>query len=205
MAEPVRVLIADDHPLFRLGLRYSLQAQGFVVLAEAESGSQVLSLCGIHQPDVAILDVKMPELDGLQVCQAITQGFPQIVVVLLTTFQEPALVAAAQQAGARGFFSKDTQPQELATQIRTLLTNPNHLCLPVITDLPRLTPRELTVIRLLSQGLANKQIARQLGLSIETIKEYASTAYRKLGATDRVTALFRAQELGLLQPHHEDT
>jgi len=204
MAEPVRVLIADDHPLFRLGLRYSLQAQGFVVLAEAESGSQVLSLCGIHQPDVAILDVKMPELDGLQVCQAITQGFPQIVVVLLTTFQEPALVAAAQQAGARGFFSKDTQPQELATQIRTLLTNPNHLCLPVITDLPRLTPRELTVIRLLSQGLANKQIARQLGLSIETIKEYASTAYRKLGATDRVTALFRAQELGLLQPRRED-
>jgi DNA-binding NarL/FixJ family response regulator len=204
MAEPVRVLIADDHPLFRLGLRYSLQAQGFVVLAEAESGSQVLSLCGIHQPDVAILDVKMPELDGLQVCQAITQGFPQIVVVLLTTFQEPALVAAAQQVGARGFFSKDTQPQELATQIRTLLANPAHLCLPVITDLPRLTPRELTVIRLLSQGLANKQIARQLGLSIETIKEYASTAYRKLGATDRVTALFRAQELGLLQPRRED-
>jgi len=199
MIDPVRVLIADDHPLFRLGLRYSLQAQGFVILAEAESGSQALDLCGIHAPDVAILDVKMPGLDGLQACQTITKSFPQIVVVLLTTFQEPALVAAAQQAGARGFFSKETQPQLLATHIHALLINPDHLCLPVITDLPRLTPRELTVIRLLSQGFANKQIARQLGLSIETIKEYASTAYRKLGATDRVTALFRAQELGLLE------
>ncbi|MEN9205534.1 MAG: response regulator transcription factor [Thermostichales cyanobacterium BF4_bins_65] len=197
----VRVVIADDHPLFRLGLRYSLQGEGFEVLAEAESGSQAVQLCGVHRPDVVILDVKMPDQDGLQACQSIRRDFPAIVVVVLTTFQEPALVAAAQQAGARGFFSKDTQPHHLAGHIRQLLADPDHVYLPTVNELPRLTPRELTVIRLLSQGFANKQIARQLGLSIETVKEYASTAYRKLGASDRVTALFRAQQLGLLEEH----
>ncbi|GAB4218245.1 MAG: response regulator transcription factor [Synechococcales cyanobacterium] len=197
-APELRVLIADDHPLFRLGLRYSLHAQGFLVVAEAESGSQAVQLCQEHRPDVAILDVKMPEQDGLSACQQIIGlGIP-IMVVLLTTFQEPALIEAARHAGARGFFSKETQPHELANQIRQMMRDPHQSCLPIIAELPRLTPRELTVIRLLSQGLANKQIARQLGLSIETIKEYASTAYRKLGANDRVTALFRAQELGLL-------
>ena len=196
MSSPVRVLIADDHPLFRLGLKFALQAQGFEVVAEAETGSQAVEYCRRCPVEVAILDVRMPDGDGILACQQITElGLP---VVMMTTFQEPALIEAARRAGAKGYLSKETDPAELARIIRQILATPDQDWLPAPCELPKLTPRELCVLQLMSQGLANKQIARRLGLSIETVKEYASTAYRKLDATDRVTALLKAQQLGIL-------
>ncbi|HIK20070.1 MAG TPA: response regulator transcription factor [Synechococcus sp. M44_DOE_062] len=198
MIFPVRVLIADDHPLFRLGLKFALQAQGFEVVAEAETGSQAVHHCRSCAIDVAILDVRMPDGDGIAACQQITElGLP-VVVVMMTTFQEPALIEAARRAGAKGYLSKETDPAELARVIRQILAAPEQDWLPAQQELPKLTPRELCVLQLMSEGLANKQIARRLGLSIETVKEYASTAYRKLDASDRVTALLKAQQLGIL-------
>ncbi|MFS8837623.1 response regulator [Synechococcus sp. R6-5] len=198
MTSPVRVLIADDHPLFRLGLKFALQAQGFEVVAEAETGSQAVHHCRSCPIDVAILDVRMPDGDGIAACQQITElGLP-VVVVMMTTFQEPGLIEAARRAGAKGYLSKETDPAELARVIRQIVAAPQQDWLPAQQELPKLTPRELCVLQLMKEGLANKQIARRLGLSIETVKEYASTAYRKLDASDRVTALLKAQQLGIL-------
>ncbi|MFS8884223.1 response regulator transcription factor, partial [Synechococcus sp. R55.3] len=118
MTPPVRVLIADDHPLFRLGLKFALQAQGFEVVAEAETGSQAVHHCRSCPIDVAILDVRMPDGDGIAACQQITElGLP-VVVVMMTTFQEPGLIEAARRAGAKGYLSKETDPAELARVIR---------------------------------------------------------------------------------------
>ncbi len=198
MSSPVRVLIADDHPLFRLGLKFALQAQGFEVVAEAETGSQAVEYCRRCPVEVALLDVRMPDGDGILACQQITElGLP-VAVVMMTTFQEPALIEAARRAGAKGYLSKETDPAELARVIRQILADPDRDWLPAPKGLPKLTPRELCVLQLMKEGLANKQIARRLGLSIETVKEYASAAYRKLDATDRVTALLKAQQLGIL-------
>lgn len=198
MSSPVRVLIADDHPLFRLGLKFALQAQGFEVVAEAETGSQAVEYCRRCPVEVALLDVRMPDGDGILACQQITElGLP-VVVVMITTFQEPALIESARRAGAKGYLSKETDPAELARVIRQILANPDRDWLPAPKELPKLTPRELCVLQLMKEGLANKQIARRLGLSIETVKEYASAAYRKLDANDRVTALLKAQQLGIL-------
>ncbi|PIK95146.1 LuxR family transcriptional regulator [Synechococcus sp. 60AY4M2] len=198
MSSPVRVLIADDHPLFRLGLKFALQAQGFEVVAEAETGSQAVEYCRRCPVEVALLDVRMPDGDGIAACQQIVElGLP-VVVVMITTFQEPALIESARRAGAKGYLSKETDPAELARVIRQILANPDRDWLPAPKELPKLTPRELCVLQLMKEGLANKQIARRLGLSIETVKEYASAAYRKLDANDRVTALLKAQQLGIL-------
>ncbi|MEN9204157.1 MAG: response regulator transcription factor [Thermostichus sp. DG02_1_bins_55] len=198
MSSPIRILIADDHPLFRLGLKFALQAQGFEVVAEAETGSQAVNCCREAPIDVAILDVRMPDGDGILACRQITElGLP-VVVLLMTTFQEPALIEAARKAGAKGYLSKETDPAQLAQAIRQIVAAPEQDWLPAQQKLPHLTPRELSVLQLMAEGLANKQIARRLGLSIETVKEYASAVYRKLEASDRVTALFKAQQLGLL-------
>jgi two-component system nitrate/nitrite response regulator NarL len=202
--DPVlRVFIADDHPLFRLGLKFALQGQGFEVVGEAESGSQALAVCSSTQPDVAILDVKMPDGDGIQICQQLLAQSGSLVVILLTTFQEPALIQAARQAGAKGYLSKDAADTLISHTIRQIIQDPSRDWLPIVEEIPHLTPRELAVLKLMMQGLANKQIARKLGLSIETIKEYASSAYRKLDTNDRVSALFRAQELGILSPEKD--
>lgn len=198
MTDPLRVFVADDHPLFRLGIKYALQGQGFEVVGEAETGSQTLVRCAETLPDVAILDVKMPDGDGIQTCRELVQSLESLVVVLLTTFQEPALVQAARQAGAKGYLSKETEASVLAQTIRQIVEDPEKDWLPEVEELPHLTPRELLVLQLMMQGSANKQIARQLGLSIDTVKEYASSAYQKLGTHDRVSALFRAQDLGIL-------
>jgi DNA-binding NarL/FixJ family response regulator len=168
------------------------------VVAEAETGSQAVNCCRSCPIDVAILDVRMPDGDGILACQQIVElGLP-VVVVMMTTFQEPALIESARRAGAKGYLSKETDPAELARVIRQILANPDRDWLPAPKELPKLTPRELCVLQLMKEGLANKQIARRLGLSIETVKEYASAAYRKLDANDRVTALLKAQQLGIL-------
>jgi DNA-binding NarL/FixJ family response regulator len=193
----LRVLIADDHPLFRLGLKYALQGQGFTIVAEAETGTQAISHCSQMLVDVAILDVKMPGGDGIQTCQQLTHLYPTLIVLLLTTFQEPALIEAARKAKAKGFLSKETDPALLANAIQQIFRDPDKDWMPIV-DLPHLTPRELTVLKLLMTGLSNKEIARNLSISVDTVKEYVSASYRKLDVMDRVSALRKAQELGIL-------
>lgn len=195
----MRILIADDHPLFRVGLRYALQAQGFTVVAEATDGQEAIAAYLEHQPDVTLLDVKMPKLDGIEACQRITAAHPKALIIILTTFDEPAIIQAARRAGATGYLSKELDPDELAATIRKIADDPQHAWLPRV-KLPELTQREAQVLHLLQQGYSNKAMAKVLGISPETIKDYLNGVYRKLEVKDRLSAAQRAHELGLSTP-----
>lgn len=194
----LRVVIADDHPLFRMGLKYALSAQGFEVVAEAEDGRAAVSVCQESRPDVVLLDVKMPELDGLEACRIIKDVHARTVVVMLSTFDEPAIIGAAKRAGANAYLSKETDPTALAALLRDIANNPEQNWLPAV-EVPRLTPRETEVLNLLAQGRTNKAIAKQLGVSPETVKDHLTGIYRKLEVRDRLSAVREAQGLGLLQ------
>ncbi len=191
----MKILIADDHPLFRLGLSMALSDEGFDVVAEASNGREAVERSdGV---DVVVLDVKMPELDGIEACRVIAARERAPLVVMLSTFEEPAIVQAARDAGASAYLSKDTAPRELAQMLRSILAQPDASWMPAV-ELPSLTPREADVLRLLARGLANKAIARSLEISPETVKEYMKELFRKLGVRDRLNAVRRAGELGLL-------
>lgn len=192
----MRLVIVDDHPLFRMGLKYMLTQQGFDIIAEAEDGSSALDACREHKPDVILLDVKMPKMDGIAVCEALQQIAPEIVIIFITTFSEPAIIQAARDAGARGYVSKETTPALLAEQIREVVSSDINL-LPDVS-VPRLTPRESDVLPLVAQGLSNKKIALLLGVSPDTIKDHLARIYFKLSVNDRTEAVSRARELGLI-------
>lgn len=194
---PVRVLIADDHPLFRIGLSLALKADGFEVVAEAENGRQAVERARQLDVDVVLLDVRMPELDGIAACRAIAATADAPVVVMLTTFEEPAVIEAARAAGARAYLSKETSPRELARMLHNILAAPERDWLPEVA-LPELTPRESQALTLMARGLSNKAIASELGISPDTVKDYLENVYRKLDVRDRVSAVRRAAELGLV-------
>jgi two-component system, NarL family, nitrate/nitrite response regulator NarL len=193
----VRVLIADDHPLFRMGLSLALGAEGFDVAGEVENGRQAVERCAQGGVDVVLMDVKMPGMDGIEACRQAAGGEHAPIVVMLTTFEEPAMVRAAQQAGATAFLSKETEPRELARLLRAIVADPERDWMPRV-DLPELTPREEQVLQLMALGLSNKAVAKELGLSPETVKDYLMGVFRKLDVRDRVSAVRRASELGLL-------
>ncbi len=194
--DALSVVIADDHPLFRMGLRYALSSEGFTVLAEAARGDEALATCLREHPQVALLDVKMPGMTGIEVCAHLHRAHPDIMVVLISTFQEPAILMAAREAGARAYLSKETSPLLLAQQLRQMHAHPERDYLPV-ADLPRLTPRERDVLHHLSRGLSNKEIARELGLSPDTVKDHLASLFGKLEVGDRVSLLNRSRALGL--------
>ena len=196
MTGALTVVIADDHPLFRMGLRYALASQDFTVLAEAARGDEALEVCLRERPQVALLDVKMPGLTGIEVCARLHAAQPGVMVVLISTFQEPAILLAAREAGARAYLSKETSPLELARQLRQMHAQPGRDWLPV-ADLPRLTPRERDVLRELARGLSNKEIARALSLSPDTVKDHLASLFGKLEVGDRVSLLNRSRALGL--------
>ena len=193
----MRVLIADDHPLFRLGLALALGAEGFEVAGEVENGRQAVERCAQGGVDVVLMDVKMPDMDGIEACRQALAGARAPLVVMLTTFEEPAIVRAAREAGATAFLSKETEPRELARLLRAILDDPERDWMPRV-ELPDLTPREAQVLQLMARGLSNKGIAKELGLSPETVKDYLLGAFRKLDVRDRVSAVRRASELGLV-------
>ncbi len=192
----IRVLVADDHPLFRVGLSHALRGLNFDVIAEAGDGLEAVSKCLLLRPDAALLDAKMPRLDGLEACRQIASIVPQIRLVMLTTFSEPALIEAARIAGAAAFVSKETDAAQLGKLLERLVRDPDRREFPRV-DVPKLTSRELEVLHGLSQGLSNKEIARQLSISPETVKDYLENVYRKLEVPDRVSAVSRARALGL--------
>ena len=196
--KPARsVLIADDHPLFRLGLKYALSARGFEVRAEAADGRAALEACRTGRFDVVLLDVKMPVMDGIEACREVRRLERAPLVIMLTTFEEPAIVAAAREAGATAYLSKETDPGALAELIEAICSAPGRSWLPRV-ELPDLTPREAQVLRLLAEGHSNKAIARALALSPETVKDYLNGIYRKLEVRDRLAAVNAARDLGLV-------
>ncbi len=192
----LRVLIADDHPLFRLGLAYALRGQGFEVAGEARDGRECVELCRTQEIDVVLMDVRMPDMDGIDACREVRSLPNPPYVVMLTTFEEPGIVQAAREAGASMYLSKQTSPSEVAHLLTKLVAQPEREWIPRVS-LPDLTPRERDVLLLLNKGFTNKQMAKELNLSPETIKDYLNGVYRKLQVRDRLAAVQKANELGI--------
>uniref|UniRef100_A0A7C6E3P4 Response regulator transcription factor n=1 Tax=Thermus tengchongensis TaxID=1214928 RepID=A0A7C6E3P4_9DEIN len=191
----LRVLIADDHPLFRLGLRAGLEGEGLVVVAEAQDGKEALEKTLALNPEAVLLDLRMPVLNGLECTRILRRKGYSGLIALLTTYQEPALVREAFLAGADAYFSKELSAPELKRRLLRVAQGEEKLKPP---DLPSLTSREEEVLRLLAQGLSVKEMAKALGLSPDTVKDHLENLYGKLLVRNRVEALEKARSLGFL-------
>lgn len=192
----MRLLIADDHPLFRMGLRAALEREGFAVVAEASDGQEAVRLGLELLPDGVLLDVRMPQVDGIAATRMLREQRYNGLIALLTTFNEPVLIQQAAYAGADTYWSKELPPEALAERLRRLgLGLEPRLRAP---ELPKLTAREQEVLQWMAQGLSTKEIARHLHISPETVKDHLVRLYEKLEARNRVEALERARSLGLL-------
>ncbi len=215
----IRVLIADDQALVRGGFRLILEAQGDVqVVGEAEDGREALELALALVPDVVLMDVRMPELDGIEATRRLLARDPRSRVLILTTFDADRYVYDAMKAGASGFLLKDVRPEQLADAVRTVATG-EALLAPAITRrlveqfvrrpppgervpgrLEELTDRELDVLRLVARGSSNGEIAAGLFVSEATVKTHVSRVLAKLGLRDRTQAVVVAYESGLIVP-----
>jgi DNA-binding NarL/FixJ family response regulator len=219
VSRAIRVLVADDHHLVRSGLRAMLDVQDDLdVVGEAEDGQAALAAVDELTPDVVVMDIRMPRLDGIEATRRLRarEGAPQVLV--LTTFDLDEYVYEALRAGAGGFMLKDAPPSQLAEAVRTVAAG-DALLAPAVTrrlverfvrrpgpttqqqeDLARLTERELEVLLLLARGLSNTEIAGQLFLSEATVKTHVTRVLTKLGLRDRVQAVVMAYETGLVEP-----
>lgn len=213
---PVRVLLADDEPLIRAGVRAILAGDpGIEVVAEAEDGAEAVELARRHRPDVAVLDIRMPRLDGLAAGAEIRRLLPEAAVVILTTFGEDEYIAKAIDGGATGFLLKSGDPRELIAGIRAAAEGAAYLspriARRVIDTMGRsvrtaqavervavLTPREREVLALIGEGMANAEIARCLNLVEGTVKTHVSAILTRLGVRNRVQAAILAYEAGMV-------
>jgi DNA-binding NarL/FixJ family response regulator len=215
---PPRVVIADDQTLVRSGFRMILGAAGIPVVAEAADGQEAVAAVLKHRPDVVLMDIRMPEMDGLEATRRILAARTgrDSRIIILTTFDFDQYVYAALTAGASGFLLKDVSPEQLVAAVRTVRSG-DALLAPSITrrlverfagsdrvavhrDLSGLTPRELEVLRLLARGMSNAELAGQLTLSEATVKTHVARILAKLQLRDRVQAVVLAYETGLVGP-----
>lgn len=210
--KPVRVLLVDDQTLFREGLRALLSVvDGVLVVGEAADGEEAVRQCEAAQPDVVLMDLKMPRLDGVAATRRIKALLPSCGVVALTTFDDDESVFDALRAGAVGYLLKDAPVERLREAIVAASRGEAFLqpkvAAKVVAELSRLAPRqastaglsgrELEVTRLLARGASNKQIAVALDLSEGTVKNHVTQVLAKLGVQDRTQAALRARELGI--------
>jgi len=213
------VVIADDQTLVRGGFRLILGAAGITVVAEAADGHEAVAAALKHRPDVVLMDIRMPEMDGLEATRRIlaaSRGRADVRIIMLTTFDLDQYVYAALSAGASGFLLKDVSPEHLVAAVR-LVRCGDALLAPSITrrlverfaprsagaggaDLAVLTPRELEVLGLLARGLSNAELAAALTLSEATVKTHVARILAKLQLRDRVQAVVLAYETGLVSP-----
>jgi DNA-binding NarL/FixJ family response regulator len=215
-SSPTRVLIADDEALVRAGISLILSATSdFVVAAEAADGRQALRLAHDMGPDLCLLDVRMPHVDGVEVAAALAQRPTPPVVVMLTTFADDELLVAASRAGATGYLLKSMPPEQLVASLRAAMAGQVILAPSLVRDLvartadridrspdPRLsllTPKEAEVLRRIAQGRSNEEIGRELYISEGTVKTHVASILRKLQVRDRVQAAVLAVGGGLGQ------
>ena len=208
----IRVLIADDHAVVRRGLRTFLELQDEIeVVGEAEDGEAALAAAERLDPDIILLDLVMPRVDGIAALHGLRERSPRSRVIVLTTFLEDDKLLPAVRAGAAGYLLKDVEPKELVSAIRTVhageaLLHPaaaaRVMAELVESSRPRggalLTPRETEVLALIARGQPNKVIARELGVSEKTVKTHVSNVLGKLGVSDRTQAALYAVREGLV-------
>ncbi len=199
----IRVLIADDHVVVRVGLASMLGNEGDIsVVAEAENGAQAVSLYRKFLPDVALLDVRMPEVDGLEALRQIRSEHPGACVLMLSTEELDEEVATAVAAGAMGYLSKTTSPGQLAASVRAAAGGARQFGREVtarLTERQQLSPRELEVLAGMGRGQSNKQIASDLFVSEHTVKTHVKGILSKLCVEDRAGAVAAGYKLGILK------
>jgi two-component system, NarL family, response regulator LiaR len=207
----IRVMIADDHAVVRGGLsKFLMVYPDFEMVAEAENGEQAVQLCALHQPDVVLMDIKMPVMDGVAATRQIKQRYPQVQVIALTSFPEENLVQGALQAGAIGYLVKNVTAVELAQAIRaahsgrmTLSSEASEALASSLRQPPTpdniLTERERQVLALMVKGLSNQEIADALVVSLGTVKFHIGNIFMKLGVQSRVEAVTLALQRNLVE------
>lgn len=210
----MKILVVDDDPLVRMGLRVVLASEpGWQVVGEAGDGAAAVAAVREHRPDVVLMDVRMPGVDGITATAEITAADDAPVIVVLTTFEVDADVVAAMRAGASGFLLKRVPPAELVEAVRVVAAGES-LLFPASTrrlieqfvpvaagrTLPDLTEREGDVLRLLARGLSNQEIGARLYVTVETVKSHVASILMKLAVRDRTQAVIAAYETGFVQP-----
>lgn len=200
----VQVVVVDDHLIVREGLKWMLGAdEGIDVVGEADSAGMAMHVIRELLPDVVLLDIHLPDRSGLEILGDIQARFPQVPVVILTMSPEPEYVEAAVRAGAAGYLVKNAPQSEIVRALKAAAAGSAYIQAEVTRPLlarfakevhapgagPALSPREIQVVSLLAQGLANKQIAAELGISEATVKGYLRDVYERLGAADRAQAV----------------
>jgi DNA-binding NarL/FixJ family response regulator len=210
-----RVLITDDQTLFRSGLAKLLEADKRIqVVGEAGDGEEAIEMVDSVAPDVVLMDLKMPNLDGVEATARITAAHPEVKVLVLTTFDADNHFIQALKAGASGYVLKDSEPDAIVSSIlavvsgeRVMATAVANRVLDMLTGTvtPKefydgLTPREIEILKLLAAGMANKQIAYKLKISEKTVRNHVSNTYEKLGIYDRSQAVLYAVRKGLVEP-----
>ena len=201
----IRVLVADDHPVVRAGLGAVITEQDDLELvAEAENGANAVALFREHRPDVALMDLRMPVMDGVEAIREITTEFPDARILALTTYEGDADIRRALEAGASGYLLKDMLLTEVLTAVRAVHRGERVIPIAVaerLAEFPErsdLTERETEVLQLVARGLSNKEVARAIGRTDETVKIHLKNAFAKLAVADRTEAVTVALTRGLI-------
>ncbi|HEY3003179.1 MAG TPA: response regulator transcription factor [Kribbellaceae bacterium] len=212
MTDVLRVLVADDHPAYRAGLRMMLSsAADLEVVGEADSGTRALELAGQSRPDVVVMDLRMPGLDGIEATRRLLRANPDVGVVVLTMFEDDESVFAAMRAGARGYLLKGAEQEEILRAVRAIgageaIFGPS-VARRVIEHFangggsaraafPTLTDREREVLELIATGRGNAAIAHELLLTLKTVRNHVSNIFGKLQVSDRAAAIVKARDAG---------
>jgi DNA-binding NarL/FixJ family response regulator len=211
---PIRVLVADDHRLFRDGLRALLNsAPDLEVVGEAGDGEEAVAQAAVLQPDVILMDLQLPGINGVEATRRILHSKPRVNVLVLTMFEDTDTVLAAMRAGARGYILKDTDEEALLRSVRAVASG-EALFGPAVAErlmrflaeatpsaeraaFPELTDREREVLYLLAQGLSNQEVAARMGISLKTARNHVSNILARLQVADRTEAVARARAAGL--------
>jgi len=215
MPEPIRILVADDHLIIRQGLRLILETEaGFELVGEAADGAEALERCAELHPQVVLMDLRMPGMDGLTAIERLHAGQPEIAVVILTTFNEDDLMLRGLRAGAKGYLLKDTDRETLFHTLRAAARGETLLQPEILARLlahggtarggsagpeSELSEREGEVLQAVGRGERSKEIAVRLGISERTVKAHLASIYNKLGVDSRAAAIAVAAQKGLLK------
>jgi DNA-binding NarL/FixJ family response regulator len=210
----IRIVIADDQTLFRTGLARLLdEVQDLQVVAEAPDGAEAVRIVEEQKPDVVLMDIKMPNMGGIEATRQIVQRRPETRVMILTSFETDVYVLDALRAGASGYVLKDSSPDAIASSVRAVVSSERVMSTPIANRVlamltgetsskeyyDGLTPRELEILKMIAGGMANKQVAYRLSISEKTVRNHISHIYEKLEIYDRSQAVLYAVRKGLVE------
>lgn len=203
---PIRVLVVDDHPVVCMGLAAMIgQQKDMTVVAQAASGAEAVQLFRKHKPDVTLMDLRMPEMSGVEAIRTIRKEFPASAIIVLTTYQGDEDIHQALKAGAQGYMLKGMAHGDLLEAIRRVHAGMKYLPPPVLKSLAERPPsselsaRELEILRLIVKGLSNRQIAGSLGITEGTVKWHVNTILARLNVSDRTQAAVAALHRGIVE------